>query len=122
MLTFLSLILGIVIWFRLDLFWGVALGMLALIGTVLVHRTKLYKLHAECDSESCVNIDRAVTYLGWQGTLHRFEIASQRFACNFMAANQSKLVNLTPEAMALLSSSGVLSASNASRSPRRYLS
>jgi len=122
LLTFLSILLGGVIGFGVDPFLGATFGILALFGTVVFHRRQLGQIRAECNAHSCVNADKAIVYLGWQGTLHRFEIESQRFACDFMKANQNKLVNLSAEARSMLSANGASSEQIVSRSPRRYLS
>jgi uncharacterized tellurite resistance protein B-like protein len=40
----------------------------------------------------CAPPTQAIVYLGWHGTLHRFEVASQMFAHAFLAANAKKVV------------------------------
>jgi hypothetical protein len=59
--------------------------------------------------------------MGWHGTLHQFDILSLNFALAFMVANERKLVNLSPEAMELLASSGHVPNPRAPRSPRRHM-
>jgi hypothetical protein len=117
--TFLSVLLGVLIGFGVNPYLGAAIGILAVVGTVMVYGKKRDQARAECDA-NCVNVDAAIAYLGWYGTLHKFEIGSQQFACDFMTANQNKLVNLSSEARSLLSASG--SQGSRSRSPHRYVS
>jgi hypothetical protein len=121
LLTFVSILLGGLIGFAVSPFWGAAIGILAVVGTVGVHAVQLGLARAE-SSANCVAADAAIAYLGWYGTLHKFEIGSQRFACNFMILNQDKLVNLSREARNLLSDKGPAVEPSASRSPRRYVS
>jgi len=45
---------------------------------------------------------RAVAYLGWHGTVHELEVASEDFARAFMAANAKKLVGADAEAREIL--------------------
>jgi len=119
--TVFTVLLGVLIGFRVDLYWGISTGILALISTIAVFGMKLRDARAEC-GPNCAGANAAIAYLGWSGTLHSFEINSQRFAGDFMTANQRKLVNLTPEARALLSSSSPAPTPNVSRSPGRRIS
>jgi hypothetical protein len=121
LLTFLSILLAVLVGFGVGPYWGAAIGILAVVGTVVVYGKRLRQARAECGA-NCVDADKAIVYLGWYGTLHRFEIGSQHFARDFMTANQNKLVNLSSEARTLLSSSGSGFKPSASRSPRRYVS
>lgn len=118
--TFLSILLGGLLGFAVNPYLGLGIGILGVVGTVVVYGNKVGEARAQC-STNCVNVDVAIAYLGWYGTLHTFEIGSQRFACDFMTANQNKLVNLSSEASTLLSASGSV-VKSVSRSARRYVS
>jgi hypothetical protein len=52
----------------------------------------------------CASPSAAVQYVNWYGTTHSFQIASRRYAAEFMAANANKLINLTEDARQLLNS------------------
>lgn len=119
-LTFLSVLLGVIVGFVVDPYWGIATGILAIAGTILIHGRQLGRVCAQC-GPNCVDVDVAIAYLGWYGTLHKFEIGSRQFACDFMTANQTKLVNLSREGITLLSASGSGLKAPISRSPRRYV-
>jgi len=122
LLSFLSLLAGGIVGFAVSPFFGVSVGILALFGTVVLLSKQAGHIRAECGAYSCVDAKEAIAYLGWQGTLHRFEISSQRFACHFMKANQSKLVNVSPEARRLLSANSPVPEQSVSGSPSRYVS
>jgi len=62
LLAFFSLFLGLLIGFSLGSYWGAVAGMLALVATALLHRSRLRQLRAECSAGSCVSIDKAVEY------------------------------------------------------------
>jgi hypothetical protein len=51
---------------------------------------------------TCVSMRRAVVYLGSAGSCHSFEILSRTYAAKFVEANRHKLVNTSPQVMALL--------------------
>lgn len=119
--TVISVLLGGLIGYGIDPYLGVAIGILAVGGTVLVYGRKLSIARAE-SSPDCVDLNRAIDYLGWSGTVHKFEFTSRHFACNFMRANQNKLVNLSFEARNLLSADGLTFTPSSSRSPRRNIS
>lgn len=70
-------------------------GCLALLNSARAMRTR-----------SCVCTGAAVIYLGWHGTLHSFRFVSPGYATQFMLANRSKLVNLTPSQQQLLGGTG----------------
>jgi hypothetical protein len=107
--------------FGINLFLGAAVGVVAIVGTIAVFGMKLRQARAAC-SPNCVDVDRAIAYLGWYGTLHKFEIRSQRFASDFITANQKKLVNLKSDARQLLTAGDSAFKPTMSRSPRRYVS
>jgi hypothetical protein len=117
----LSVLLGLLIGVGAGAYWGAAIGILGIAGTIVVFGQLLRRARAKGDA-NCVGLCKAVNYLGWSGTLHKFEITSRHFACNFMRANQKKLVNLSFEARALLSATGSGFKPSGSRSPRRYIS
>jgi hypothetical protein len=48
-------------------------------------------------SPQCTSAHRAVDYIGWSGTVETFDIASERYAVQFMLTNRAKLVNVSPE-------------------------
>lgn len=68
----------------------------------------------------CVGISRSVSYLGWQGSQHSFEVRSWKFAHAFMSANERKLVNLSPHVVRSLQQAG-LDQGKAPQTARRYL-
>jgi hypothetical protein len=53
-------------------------------------------------SPSCAVPEPAVHYLGWDGSVQGFDIASRDFAASLAQANQRALVNISPELRALL--------------------
>ncbi|MBN2267201.1 MAG: hypothetical protein JW725_02565 [Candidatus Babeliaceae bacterium] len=61
-----------------------------------------YRLGYKKTSSTCVSVGGALTYQGWHGSVHTFDIKSENFATVFMALNQSSLVNVTHEMMQLL--------------------
>ncbi len=119
--TVLSILLSLLVGYVLDpyFYFGIAVGVVAIVGTVMTFGQKLQEARS-LQTTSCVNVDKAVAYLGWSGTLHRFEFTSRHFARAFMAANQDKLVNLSVEQRWLLSEGGS-PVPNAPRSARRYI-
>ncbi len=119
--TALSVLFALSIGYGVNPYWGAAIGILGVTGTVLVFGKLLRNARAK-GSGSCVTLHRAVEYLGWSATLHKFEFTSWHFACNFMRANQKKLVNLSFEARNLLSVNGSAFKPSGARSPRRYIS
>jgi hypothetical protein len=119
-LGFVSVGFGLYLAFEVDTSLALAFGILALIGTVALYRRGINKAKGRCSSH-CVAVGRAVAYLGWQGSLHQFEVISMTYARDFMLANQNKLVNLSPQGKNLLSGAGGIAKSSA-RTPRRYQS
>ena len=119
--TVLSILVGLLIGYGINPYWGAAIGILGVIGTVVVFGRLLRNARAK-GSANCVTLHRAVDYLGWSGTLHKFEITSRPFACKFMRANQNKLVNLSFEARGMLLANDSTSTPSESRSARRYIS
>ncbi len=70
---------------------------------------------------ACVAVQSAVTYYGWQGTCHMFDIASPSYALVFMVANQSKLVNVTPKVWQWLQANGFGISPSQPQSARRFM-
>ncbi|HWZ45504.1 MAG TPA: hypothetical protein VNW97_18665 [Candidatus Saccharimonadales bacterium] len=121
LLTILSLLAAVFLWYLTSFYIALIFGILAIIGTAILHGKQMSNARAMC-SPACMSVSRAIAYLGWHGTLHRFEVLSPNFARDFMAANQRKLVNLTPQARDLLASSGITAEPlNKPRSARRYM-
>ncbi len=116
--TALSILVGIVVGFAESAYLGIGAGIIGVVATLAVG----FKLHHLTRGPGCVDADVSIVYLGWSGTLHQFEIASDRFAFDFMVANRRKLVNLSAKAISLLSTEGVDQAQNGLQSPRRYIS
>jgi hypothetical protein len=52
--------------------------------------------------KDCCTPGRAVRYDGWHGTHHEFYVVSKDYTVKLMQANRGKLVNVSPEAQALL--------------------
>ena len=55
---------------------------------------------AACSGE-CASMGFAAMYLGWRGTIESFYFANRGYAAEFMKANESKLINLSPSARQL---------------------
>jgi hypothetical protein len=72
-------------------------------------------------SAQCVGIRMAVAYSGWHGALHRFEIASEQYALQFMVANRQKLVNVPPQTWEWLKANGHVPLPNQPQSARRHM-
>lgn len=60
-------------------------------------------------SPECACAQRAVTYVGWSGTVETFDIMSEPYALRFMRSNLSKLVNVSPEILTKLHSASAVS-------------
>lgn len=117
-LGILSFALGISLGFAVNSAIGFVIGVFAIVGTSLLYKHQMAQALGQCVPQ-CVCVRRAVSYLGWHGTLHQFEVCSPHFARDFMVANQNKLVNLSAEAKKLLEGAGSISKTNA-RAPQRY--
>lgn len=88
--------------------WPTADGLEILVLTLLTCGIYLYfyvnrrrRALALCMA-SCARPRQAISYLGWHGTVHRFEIASPAFAQAFLAANAKKVVGADATARQLL--------------------
>jgi hypothetical protein len=55
-------------------------------------------------SATCADPGAAVAYLGWEGSVHRFDISSDRYATVFLQANERKLAAADDRARGLLQS------------------
>lgn len=86
----LSLLVGVVLGFAAH--WGaVFVGVLAATLFVL-------KAHAQGEAArtpSCATASAPAAFVGWSGTVQRFEIASPAYASALMLANEKRLINLT---------------------------
>lgn len=61
------------------------------------------RVRGTCPPE-CLQPDRAVKYLGWNGSVQTFDVASPQFAAAFVSLNSGKLINDTPELRSLVAS------------------
>ena len=118
-LAFFSLVLGSLTAYVANGYLGSSIGVLCLIGTVFARKQMVAQAREKCHSY-CASVDRAIVYLGWHGSLHRFDISSNQFAAEFMGANERKLVNLSQQARQLLAATTPAAKPNASRTARRY--
>lgn len=59
----------------------------------LARRSSEARARALCGS-NCACPMTAIAYVGWNGTVHTFELASRPFALQLMLANRSRLVNV----------------------------
>lgn len=91
-----------------DRAWPRASGLEVLVLTVLTCGLYLYfyvkrrqRALAMC-SRACARPCRAVAYLGWHGTVHQFEVASEVFAHAFMTSNARKVVGADSQARAVI--------------------
>jgi hypothetical protein len=102
-------------------YWGVgvAVGLIAL--TIFIY-SRLLKLAERYSNHGCVGLHPAISYDGWSGSLHSFEIASSTFARDFMLTNERRLVNLSAQATKLLSVPGPRVPQSCRRSSRRHVS
>src|SRR5689334_21091940 len=92
-----------------DRVWPTASALEVLVLTVLTCGLYLYyyvkrrqRARALC-APACAPPRRAVSYLGWHGTVHQFEVASDAFAEAFLAANAKKVVGADAAARDLMS-------------------
>jgi uncharacterized tellurite resistance protein B-like protein len=91
-----------------DRAWPKASGLEVLVLTILTLGIYLYfyvkgrQRAMALRAPSCAMPCRAVAYLGWHGTVHELEVASEEFARAFLAANGKKLVDADAEARELM--------------------
>lgn len=119
-LMILAAVVACALWFFVAASIGLLVGILGIVGAIIARNHKIAEARS-MSSPTCASAEAAISYLGWYGTVHQFEIGSLDFAREFMVANQSKLVNLSSEAQELLASSGVIPKPDAPRSARRYV-
>jgi hypothetical protein len=120
-LVFLSLLVAALVWYSVGAMVGFIAALLGIVASQVTRNKLTTQARAMCGPD-CACAKRAVSYLGWHGTLHQFEFTSADFARRFMEDNQRKLVNLTPEARQLLTLGGSKQLPNAPRAPSRYMS
>lgn len=89
--------------------WPTASGFEVLVLTLLTCGLYLYfyvkrrqRALAMC-SPACARPTHAVAYLGWHGTVHQFEVASEVFARAFMTSNAKKVVGVDDRAREVMS-------------------
>jgi len=120
-LTVFSIVTGLVIGLAWGAFDGIAVGILSIILTIAVFSAFMKRARSICCAD-CTDVDSVVTYIGWQSSVHKFEIKAQRYASKFMVANSKKLVNLSPAALNLLSAKVPKIEPDKPRAPLRYIS
>lgn len=118
--TVTSLVVALFVGYLTGWYWGLGLGITLIVLTIVYFRRLLRRAESFKSSE-CTSLHQAVSYVGWSGTLHSFEMKSKKFAHHFMLSNQNKLVNLTSEGLRLLSLPRTEIRASSRRSPRRYL-
>lgn len=118
MSTVVSLGLASLGWYLASWYWALIVGAGPIAITVLVYGQFLQRSRAYSNA-GCVGLGWAVSYIEWSGTLHSFDVGSDRFARDLMAANQNKLVNLSPRASRLLSAARHIPPPSSRRSARK---
>ncbi len=111
-------ILAIVVGFNTSATWGFLVLISAIAGGLAVKSSLMTAAKRGC-VPNCSSVQSAVTYSGWQGTRHTFDIATATYATKFMIANQSKLVNVPPAVWEWLKTNGYVSSPNQPQSARR---
>ena len=89
-------------------------------GSIAAYNNMMLKAKAQC-ATTCACVQRAVQYLGWQGTCHMFEVVSHAHALAFMTTNQKKLVNVRPEVWQWLNANGCGTPMQQAQSPKRHI-
>jgi len=98
-----AIVVGIVIWLSAAHAAGIALGIA--IGGVAGGLPILMILNARAERRrkpTCSTVGSPVEFLGWDGSVQFFDCRSERFAAAFAIANQTKLINVSPELRQLL--------------------
>ena len=113
-----SIILAIIVGFNAPLIWAFLVAIVGIAGGVAAYKKLMTEAKRGC-VPNCSSVQSAVTYSGWQGTRHTFDIASTNYATKFMVANRSKLVNVTPEVWEWLKANGYVASPNQPQSARR---
>lgn len=96
--AFFSVLLGVVL--AVVLWWW--LFPIGVVTAVLLVQSAHSKAESE-RSEKCVTASAPARFVGWQGTVHVFDVQSTDYARAFLALNSHKAVNIRPDARALLS-------------------
>jgi hypothetical protein len=94
-------------------------GVVGLAGVVMLYTKMMGKAKAICCPQ-CVCVSAAVAFIEWDGSRQAFEIISPSYALAFMAANERKLVNLSPQALQLLETHGYGQLAGGEQAARRY--
>jgi len=100
--------------------FGILVGIGIITGGVFAYKSLMAKAQRMCNP-NCTRVKSAVGYLGWEGSCHMFEIASSEYALDFMVANQSKLVNVSPKVWQWLQANGYGASPHQPRSARRHM-
>jgi len=100
---------------------GIVVGAGGIVAGICAYNSLMAKAKSMCGS-NCVCLQKAVSYLGWQGSCHMFEIVSSGYALAFMMANQSKLVNVKPEVWQWLQANGYNISPHQPQSAKRQMS
>jgi hypothetical protein len=119
-LTLFSLLAGAVCWFAIHPLVGTVVGIGALTGTIFFFNKQMTQARSLRRAE-CACLDRAVAYLSWFGTVHQFDVVSRQFAADVMLLNVRKLVNVSPQARAVLDSVTLTVNTTGLQSPRKYI-
>jgi hypothetical protein len=82
LLGFSSILVGAFLWYTVNPGIGVLGGSATILAASLAYSTWMVEARARCSS-GCVCVGSAVAYLGWHGTLHRFDVKSASFARDF---------------------------------------
>lgn len=111
---------AIVLMFKIESWPGYLLGATVMIAVVWAYNRLVANAKKLC-SPSCAAVRSAVSYLGWEGSRHIFEIASSGYAYSFMVANLNKLVNVTPDGWEWLRKNGHVTSGNQPQSAKRNM-
>ena len=103
-------------------FWPAALvaTLIAVIGVLV--SSKYQSEASAMRLPTCCASQEAASFLGWDGTRNRFAFSSHSFATAFMKANFRKLVNISPQAAAILNAAGMQPSANAPQVAQRHRS
>jgi len=99
---------------------GVVVFLGGMGGTIFT-RNKLMNAARRMMMQPCVSLHRAVDYLGWHGTCHKFDVLSQKYALTFMLSNQKKLVNVRQDVWQWLQANGAGGPPTAPQAARKYM-
>jgi hypothetical protein len=90
----LAVLLG---WATMTLAVVVLTSMVAIIAGVALFAWRRAGAEA-LRSPGCACAGRAVEFLGWEGSIQRFEVLSEAYAAEFLLDNSRKAINVGPEA------------------------